>query len=117
MSSRSRTNESERRELDLIMTGSLVLLGTLLVLFIAFLITGCTPTRPPCPDRTDVPLEGSGNMDPCHRAGERLKELGCKESRPDWDEFCRDQLDLGMPICPGRLAKIKSCDEIKTICR
>lgn len=87
---------------------------------LAFIVAAsCAPTPPRCPDRRDdVPNADESSLgSDCHRAGERLKALSCKQYRPDWDAFCETRVQEGVPLCPVKLSRIKSCDEINTICR
>jgi len=89
---------------------------------IILLAASCCPTRPPpsCPDRTDAsetPEEISSGRVACARAGERLAELKCKQARPDFVDFCVHMISSGVPICPVKLARIKTCAEVDTICR
>lgn len=96
-----------------------VILGLVLGM-LAAASCACGPQPPPvCPSRTDdaeTPVE-LARGDACHRAGLRLAELGCKEARPDWDEFCREMAQQGVPICPAKIAKITKCSELAGICR
>lgn len=85
------------------------------------LLLGCSPAAPApvCPDRrddTETPAEASQG-DACHRAGLRLAKLGCPEARPDWDAFCHNAVENGVPLCPTKLARVKSCAEVADVCR
>lgn len=94
------------------------------LLVLVVLVLGCSGTQhAKCPDRNDdleTPDEAAmtaKGKDACERAADRLKKLECKESRPDFAEACREWTKKGQPICPTKLARIKSCDEVDTICR
>lgn len=56
-------------------------------------------------------------LDACARAAKRLDALHCPEARPDFAAFCRHEVEHGVPICPTRLARIKTCAEVATVCR
>lgn len=91
------------------------------VLFVYVLaLTACSPTPPPqCPSRVDdpeTPAELSAG-DACHRAGVNLKTACPKLWRADWDEFCHTMGEQGVPLCPAKLAKVKSCAEADKVCR
>jgi hypothetical protein len=92
--------------------------GITSVILTTAMTIGCPPD-PRCPDRRDdapAPNESSLGSD-CHRAGLRLQTLGCKQFRPDWDDFCESSMKENVPLCPVKLSHINSCDEISTICR
>lgn len=79
----------------------------------------CSPQPPVCPSRqddTESPAELAGG-DACHRAGLRLQTLKCPQYRSDWDQFCRHMVAEGIPICPAKIARAKSCGEVESICR
>lgn len=88
---------------------------------VAFLVASCAGAPPSqvCPDRRDdaeTPAEAAQG-DACHRAGLRLAKLGCPEARPDWDAFCHNAVENSVPLCPTKLARIKSCSEVADVCR
>lgn len=90
--------------------GLLVVLSTL----------GCPPPAPPknpvYDDEKETPVEAKQGT-ACQRAADRLAKLHCKESAPDFAQRCQELVDAKQPICPTRIARIKSCEEIETICR
>lgn len=83
----------------------------------SLVFTACP--QPKCPSRTDdaptVDEQHAGSD--CHRAGERLRVLRCKEYREDWDTFCEDLIRENVPVCPVKLSRIASCAEVDSICR
>ncbi len=94
-----------------------------------YTIAGCSSAPSPnCPDRRDGVPDPSSEVsggDACARAASRL-ELGdgtklnpkpCADWRPNFAIACRKLVDDGIPICPGKLARIKSCAEVAGICR
>lgn len=94
------------------------------LLVLVVLVLGCSGTQHgKCPDRNDdleTPDEAAmtaKGKDACERAGDRLTTLKCKEARPDFAAICREYTKKGQPLCPTKLARIKSCDEVETICR
>lgn len=94
-------------------------LATLVLLAPFSLGLGCPPA-PNCPTRLDDPesaQEQATGLDACARAAKTLHDLHCPEDRPDFADFCRHMLGEGIPLCPTKLSHIKSCAEIKDICR
>lgn len=95
------------------------LLGLVLGL-VAASSCACGPhPSPSCPIRIDdseTPAELAAG-DACHRAGLRLKALGCAEYRADWDLFCREMQAQHVPICAVKLSRAKSCEEARAVCR
>lgn len=78
------------------------------------------PPSPSCPmrlrDDQETPEEAKAG-DACHRAGLTLKALACPEYNANWDAFCRDMVARGVPICPTKLARVKTCAEVDEVCR
>lgn len=88
-----------------------------LYLFLVLSLLGCPdPKRPVTPD-PDLDAAPSLQIDSCHKAGQRLSALKCKEYRKDWDTFCMDMMKSHIPIRPSCLATITKCEEIDTVCR
>jgi len=81
-------------------------------------LQGCPPAKGPV-DYTDDPetsVEAKQGT-ACQRAAARLKKLECKDSAPDFAEQCQKLVDNKLPVCAVKLSRIKSCDEVETICR
>lgn len=68
-------------------------------------------------DDEETAEEKASGIDSCTRASTRLATLKCPEARPDFADVCRNALANKVPICPSKLAKIKTCAEVKDICR
>ena len=82
-------------------------------------LQGCPPAKGPVDytDDPETPVEAKQGT-ACQRAAARLKKLECKEAAPDFAELCEKLVKEGkLPVCPTKLARIKSCDEVETICR
>lgn len=89
------------------------------LLLIAFVASGCCSTPPaacPSPD-PDLSDSVAVRASTCHRAGEHLKALKCSTYRADWDAFCTEMLDSGIPLRPSCLEKVATCAEADTKCR
>lgn len=85
---------------------------------LVLLLSGCSCTQPKNPSRVDdPPPEGGVADDACHRAGENLKTACPRMWRKDWDDFCHTMVNDNIPLCPEKLAKVKSCDEADKVCR
>lgn len=81
-------------------------------------LLGCCGSRgQSCQRPAPAPGDAADN-DPawCDRAGAHLLELHCKESRPDFGDFCRYELDAGIPLRPACVAAVQNCDEVAS-CR
>ncbi len=85
---------------------------TILVLFIA----ACGPSvqRPRPHAASDTPM--------CPDACAHLRDLDCDEGKPLEDgttceAFCQSTQDSGHALRPSCVVKIKSCDEINTVCQ
>lgn len=83
-------------------------------------LQGCPPPKPPSnpiyDDDKETPVEAKQGT-ACQRAAKRLADLHCKESADDFAQRCQELVGAKQPICPGKLAKIKDCKEIETVCR
>ncbi len=89
------------------------------LLFFSLTLLACPKPQPQCPSRADdqeTPAELSTG-DACHRAGENLKKACPKMWRDDWDDFCHTMVNNSIPLCPAKLAKVKSCAEADKVCR
>lgn len=89
------------------------------VVFCVVMLLGCSPPPPACPPRQDdpeTPLEAKQG-DACHRAGVNLAVVCPRLWRKDWDDFCHTMVDTKVPLCPVKLAKVKSCAEADKVCR
>lgn len=95
-----------------------------IIAFLLVFIMSCCP-KPVTPpvnyqDEQETPEEVAqakkGNT-ACVRAGKRLAALKCPEASADFAKLCQQLVDSGQPICPTKLARIKSCAEVDTICR
>lgn len=68
-------------------------------------------------DDPETPMEAKQGT-ACQRAAKRLSDLKCKDAAPDFAVLCEKLVKEGkLPVCPTKLARIKSCDEVETICR
>jgi hypothetical protein len=38
-------------------------------------------------------------------------------AKVSYETFCQHQVDHGTPLCPTKLAKVRSCKEIDDVCR
>ena len=69
---------------------------------------------PPSPK--PVPVSG----DDCDAAERRLSELGCREARSPsgrgYGSICRDVAQVGVDLHPACVARVRSCDEVRS-CR
>lgn len=86
---------------------------------LAALVVGCPGPKSPV-DYDDVeptPVEAKKGKTSCQLAAERLKVLHCKESADDFAQRCQELVDAKVPLCPLKLSRIKTCDEIETVCR
>jgi hypothetical protein len=80
----------------------------------------------PCPCdasafKDDDPAPADKGKDACQLAADHLLKpppdgLGCKEIDPNFAAFCRDMTQQNVPICPVKLAKVKTCAEANTVC-
>ena len=97
-----------------------VAVGAIVGIVLGLAAASCGPhPSPSCPVRFDD-AETTAELaagDACHRAGLRLKALGCEEYRADWDDFCREMQKRGVPICAVKLSRAKSCAEVEATCR
>ena len=96
-----------------------IVLGLVLGLLAGASCSCSPPPSPSCPSRvddTETPAE-LAQGDACHRAGVNLAKVCPALYRKDWDEFCREMGKQGVPLCPARLAKAKSCAEANATCR
>lgn len=97
-----------------------VAVGAIVGLVIGLAAASCGPQpSPSCPVRFDD-AETTAELaagDACHRAGLRLKAMGCAEFRADWDDFCREMQRQGVPICAVKLSRSKSCEAAREVCR
>lgn len=90
------------------------------ILFLLTLILAgcCSCPEPKNPTRVDDPPPAEAVAgDACHRAGVNLKTACPSLWRPDWDTFCRTMTADNIPLCPEKLAKVKSCAEADKVCR
>lgn len=77
------------------------------------------------PDDPALVLSPGDQKTACRQAAAKLAPaspenpggLGCRESRPDFEQFCLNALDAGIPIRPLCLATMSSCSEVDTRCR
>ena len=78
----------------------------------------CAPPKPACgvPD-PDLDASPAAQRVACTRAGDRLKELSCKEARPDFVDFCLAMLAEHIPIRPSCLSTIATCADVDGKCR
>lgn len=85
---------------------------------LAGVVTGCPGPKTPVEyqDVEETPVEAKAGT-PCQRAAKRLAELHCKEAAPDFAQRCQELVDQGVPICPGKLAIVKTCAEVDEVCR
>jgi predicted small lipoprotein YifL len=67
-------------------------------------------------DDPETPIEAKAGT-ACQRAARRLELLKCKEAAPDFAEQCQKLVDQKLPVCPTKIAKIKTCGEVETVCR
>ena len=91
-------------------------------LLLSVFFLGCmSPATPKCVPEDPNPLEtDEARLDACTRAGKRLRELKCRDDRPDYVAKCRAIL-AGSPakrplIRPACYATIKACEEVDTVC-
>lgn len=84
----------------------------------ALVLAGCPGPKTPVEyqDVEETPVEAKAGT-PCQRAAKRLAELHCKESAPDFAQRCQELVDQGIPICPAKLAQLKTCDAVNKVCR
>jgi hypothetical protein len=83
------------------------------------LLIGCPNPKTPAAYSDDqlTSKEMSSGKDACALAGNNLRLLQCKEGTQDFDVLCRQLVDAGQPICPVKLSRIKTCEEIESVCR
>lgn len=93
-------------------------------------IVACSPKPCPCDpssfkddeETQEDKAATSSGKDACQRAADHLVKspadggLGCKQYRPDFAAFCRDMEKQNVPLCPLKLAKVKTCEEANTVC-
>lgn len=81
-------------------------------------LIACEPAKCAC-DASDPALKESVSQQKtdCQKAAEKLAELHCKESRPDFVDFCLSSLDAGVPLRPVCLSMITDCKEVDSVCR
>lgn len=101
-----------------------VVLALLLFGFVLVALTRCVPLPVPDPVPPDpTPNGGAGPvLSDCERAGERLRELGCKDGsgQPLWQtpegksfaDACEYSASTGRDWKPECLATIRDCGEI-----
>jgi hypothetical protein len=89
-----------------------------LALVFFLVLAGCPDPKNPVDYQDDKETSVEAKQgSACQRAGKRLAELKCKEAAPDFAEQCQKLVDQGLPICPTKLARIKTCAEVDTVCR
>lgn len=104
--------------------GGYVLAGAWLsVVFGMTMLPGCrgcgTDPRPPAArddDPTFVMTEAEQRQ-ACEKAAANLTRLSCRESRPDFADFCVNAVEGKIPIRPLCLASMSDCSEIDGRCR
>lgn len=95
---------------------------SLVLLAIVGLVAGCPGPKSPV-DYEDAPptpeeaAQTKKGKTACQLAAERLKALHCKESADDFAQRCQELTDAKIPLCPLKLSRIKTCDEIEAVCR
>lgn len=93
---------------------------TLLLLW--SLLLGCPKKPSDYPDRWKdaEPADAEeAKRDPCVLAGNNLKTACPKLWKSDeyWVGFCHTMVDGGVPLCPTKLAHVKTCAEANEVCR
>jgi len=97
---------------------------------LAVTLLACSPKPCPCDassfkddeETLDDKAAASSGKDACQRAADHLTKspaeggLGCKQYGPDFAAFCRDMEKQNVPVCPLKLAKVKTCAEANTVC-
>lgn len=90
---------------------------------LAALVVGCPgPKSPvdyddvePTPDEAAQAKKGKTA---CQQAAAHLEALKCPEAAAgDFAVLCQQRVDNKWPICPTKLARIKTCAETATVCR
>jgi len=87
----------------------------------------CSPAVTSCEmrfaDDRETAIEASSGTS-CERAARNLRKvcpsrvLQIEElAKTTYETWCQYQVDHGTPLCPTKLARVKTCKEIDSVCR
>jgi hypothetical protein len=88
----------------------------------------CSPAATSCEARyadDPAPVEPlEAKMTACMRAGKNLRVV-CPDrvakiedlAKTKYETWCEYEVSHGVPLCPERLAKVKTCKEAANVCR